>query len=135
MRNYYYLIWADAILSFRRYHPDNSNWKVGVFFLQTSINAMNLWIILLWLKYFNIHVIPDFSLDIFPGSMLNALLDFAIKFASPCVLLNYFLIFYKNRYEKIIVKYGQEETRYAFNYSLIILFLSGISMGLYGVLT
>lgn len=135
MKNYYYLIWADAILSFRRYHPDNSNWKVGVFFLQTSMNALNLWIILLWLKYFNIDIVPDFRLYIFPGTKLNSLLEFAIQFASPCMLLNYFLILYKNRYEKIIAKYGQEETRYAGNYSMIILFLSGISMGLYGVLT
>lgn len=134
MKNYYYMIWADAILSFRRYHPDNTNWKIGTFLLQTSMNALNLWIVLLWLKFFNILVIPDFSIDIFPISNLNTLLEFTIEFASPFLLLNYFLIFYKNRYEKIIAKYNQTETRYAGNYSLIILFSSVLSMVLYNFL-
>jgi 1-acyl-sn-glycerol-3-phosphate acyltransferase len=129
------MLWADAIIKFRKSNPENSNWKLGVYLSITSINALNLWIVFLWLKYFDIYIIPSLNIDIFPGTNLNNLVDFVIRFASPFILLNYFLIFYNNRYEKIISKYNQEEKKYAGNYCMIVLFLSAVSMALYVALT
>jgi hypothetical protein len=133
MNNIYYLIWADAILSFKKYHP-NKEWKSKLFIYITWIHALNFWIIILWIKYFNFIVIPKFSIDIFPGKLLDGFITFTIEFALPFGILNYFLIFYNNRYEKIIQKYKGNKYRYALVYSFTIAILAFVSAILYGIL-
>jgi len=51
MKNFYYMIWADSILRFQKYHPERKDWKIAIFILNTWINALNFWIIFLWLKF------------------------------------------------------------------------------------
>jgi hypothetical protein len=134
MKNYYYIIWSDAILSFRKYHPDRNDWKFALLFLNTWINALNWWIIFIWLKFFKILIIPLLSINIFPGTLLNDFLSFSVEFALPFGVLNYYMIFYKNRYEKIIKKYHGVKIRYALIYSYTIVILALISAILYGTL-
>ncbi len=58
-----------------------------------------------------------------------------IEFALPFGLLNYFLIFYNNRYEKITRKYKNVKTRYAPIYSFTVAILAFVTAILYGILT
>jgi len=134
MKNIYYLIWADAILSFKKHHPNRKNWKSKLFIYITWINALNFWIIILWIKYFNFLEIPKFSVDIFPGKLLDGFVTFTIEFALPFGILNYFLIFYNNRYEKITQKYKDIKFRYAPVYSFTIAILAFVSAIFYGTL-
>lgn len=134
MKNIYYLIWSDAILSIRKHHPHKSNWKIAIFVYITSMHAFNLWMVLLWLKYFGVFVLPPFNIDVFPGDMIDGFLSFAIEFASPFIILNYFLIFHNNRYEKIVAKYKDVKFGYAPIYSFTIAILSFASAILYGFL-
>ena len=134
MNNIFYMIWVDAILSFRKHHPYNENWKSRLFIYITWIQAMNLWIVFLWLKFFNILNIPLLSINVFPGELLDDFFAFSIEFALPFGVLNYFLVFHNNRYEKVIQKYGHIKTRYAPIYSFTVAILAFVSAILYGVL-
>lgn len=133
MNNIYYMIWVDAIQSIRKHHPNKKNWKKEIFFFITTMHAFNLWIIFLWLKYFEINI-PLIDLDLFPGSMIDSVLNFAIEFALPFGLLNYFLVFHNNRYEKIIEKYKNLKIRYGSIYSISMVLGAFFSAILYGVL-
>lgn len=133
--NIYYLIWSDAIASIRKYYPYKRSWKIEIFVFITSMHAFNLWIVLLWLKYFNVLTLPPFNIDIFPGNLLDSFVTFVIVFASPFVVLNYFLIFYNNRYEKILTKYKHIKVRYGAVYFVIITLGAFVSAILYGILT
>lgn len=130
MRNIYYLFWVDSIVSFRKFNP-NKRWKLPVFILNTWLNALNFWILILWLDFFDLFKVPDFNIDLFPGHILNSFLEFAILFASPFVILNYFLIFYNRRYEMLIEKYNTMKTRYALTYGMVITFLALFSAFFY----
>ena len=120
MKNIYYLIWSDSILSYKRFHPEKAEWKIAIFLLNTWINALNWWIIFIWLKFFNVIDVSLLNLDFFPGSMLDKLIAFTIIFALPFGILNYFLVFYKDRYKRIIEKYPNPPKKCAFFYSTVI---------------
>nr|WP_320020183.1 hypothetical protein [Labilibaculum manganireducens] len=135
MRNIYYLIWSDAILSFKKYHPKREDWKMAIFFFNTWINALNLWILFIWLKYFNLLNVPLIRVELFPGDMLDKFVSFSLVFAFPFGLLNYFLIFYKDRYKLILIKYPKPPKKCAFIYSTGIALGAFVTAILYGILT
>lgn len=135
MRNIYYLIWVDSILSFKKYHPKRADWKITVFILNTWINALGFWTILLWLKYFEVLTIPQFQIDIFPGTLIDSFVAFTIEFALPFAILNYFFIFHKDRYKIILEKYSAPPEKLAFIYSASVTLAAFASAILYGVLT
>lgn len=135
MKNIYYLIWVDAILSFKKHNPRNKNWKWTVFFINTWMNALNLWVLFMVVKYFTSFSLPLTAFDLFPGTLLDDFLNFTISFASPFVVLNYFLIIYNNRYEKLIKKYGEQDRKYALIYSMVSTFSAFVVAILYGILT
>lgn len=133
MRNVYYLIWVDAIVNFRKYNPARTDWKISLFIIQTTCNALNLWAILLWLKFFEIYSFI-IKIDIFPATILNSAAGFIVQFASPFILLNYFLIFHNDRYEKLIEKYPHKNGKLAMIYTMASALVGFISMILYGAL-
>lgn len=135
MRNYYYILWVDAITRFKRYQPKRKDWKITLLIFLTWMNALNLWIILIWLKYFNVFTIPLIKLDLFPGSMLDSFLSFAIEFALPFFVINYFLVFRNNHYEFLIRKYSDKDWNIAAPYSMIIALGALVSAIFYGLLT
>lgn len=53
----------------------------------------------------------------------NNLLTILILFFSPCVIVNYLLVFRKKRYEELIKKYPYRNGRLAATYILISMFL------------
>jgi hypothetical protein len=135
MKNIYYLIWADSILSIKKYHPKKTDWKITVFILNTWINALSLWIILLWLKYLKVLIIPRFHINIFPGTLIDGFLAFTIELALPFGILNYFLIFYKNRYKQIIEKYPFPQKRlHLFIHSSTVALAAFVSAIIYGAI-
>ncbi|MGV8095646.1 MAG: hypothetical protein AB2L24_27670 [Mangrovibacterium sp.] len=133
MKNIFYLIWVDAIVGFRNHNPTRTDWKIALFIIQTTCNALNLWTILLWLKYFEIFSFI-IKIDIFPGTILNSAAGFIVQFASPFILLNYFLIFYNDRYEKLIEKYPHKKGKLAMIYTICSALIGFVSMILYGTL-
>ena len=135
MKNIYYMIWSDAILSIRKHNPHKKDWKISIFIFITWMHALNFWVVLLWLKYFKVLVLPIFSVDVFPGDMIDGFLAFTIEFFVPFVVLNYFLIFRNNKYEKIIMKYGNVRNNYGSIYSITMILGAFFSAILYNILS
>lgn len=134
MKNYYYLIWVDAIVGFRKHNPERSDWKISLFIINTTCNALNLWVIYIWLKYFGV-ISYLIQIDFFPIKSLNSATAFFIQFGSPFIILNYFLIFFNERYKKLIKKYPNKNGRLAMIYTVSSALIGFISMILYGTLT
>lgn len=133
MKNYYYLYWVDAIVSIKTNSPKRRDWKFSIFTYTTMCNALNLWVVLLWLKYFNI-LSFKVQINLLPGTMLNNAGGFIIYFATPFILLNYFLIFYRDKYKKLIEIYPHKNGKFAMRYIFISVLLCFISMILHEVL-
>lgn len=51
--------------------------------------ALNWWILFIWLKFFNILNIQLISIDIFPRKLLDDFFAFTIEFALPFGILNF----------------------------------------------
>jgi hypothetical protein len=134
MNNPYYILWSDAIQRFKKYNPEKE-WKLRLFIFITGLNGLNLWIVFLWLKYFDIFTIPNYNIDIFPGELLDNFVVFSAQFALPFAILNYFLIFNKNRYEKVLKRYKTIKGSYAPTYTFSVAILAFISAIIYGLLT
>jgi hypothetical protein len=135
MRNYYYIFWADAIQRIRTFHPQKKDWKISIYVLNSWIHALNLFIVFLWLKYFHILTIKLPAINIFPGDMIDKFLSFAVVFATPFFILNYFLIFHRDRYKKIVDKYYIKDGNYALPYTFTIALGAFISAIAYSILT
>ena len=135
MRNYYYIYWSDAILRIRKFHPQKSDWKISLYIFNSWIHALNLFIVFIWLKYFHLLTIKLPEINIFPGDIIDKFLSFALVFTTPFFILNYFLIFHKDRYKKIVEKYHVKGGNYAFPYTIIIALGAFISAVAYSIMT
>lgn len=133
--NIYYLIWSNAIIRFKKANPARKDWKRALFVMVTIMFGLDFWIILLWLKFFKIFELKLPDINLFPGEMLDGFLGFISIFCLPFALINYFLIFHNNRYERIIEKYKNNTGNYAFIHSMITLGLTLASAITYGILT
>lgn len=134
MRNWYYLVWADAIRSIRKNHPNEKHWKSKIFIYITFIHSLNLALIVMWLKYFKLIELPKFNIDLFGLRLLDGSLSFFIEFGTLFLLLNYLLIFRNNRYEILLEKYSESKVRYFLVYFLSVLGLILLSIILLGIM-
>ena len=129
IKNIYYTIWIDCILQLRKqpFNKDSWKWKsMMIISLAMSLNFM-LIIALLGLVF-------DFpknyvvQINIFAGSILDSLLSFMILYGLPVVLFNYFMIFYKDKYEILRKKYAFFHGRYFLVYFFLSLGIPFILM-------
>jgi hypothetical protein len=56
---------------------------MAIFLLNTWINALNLWILFIWLKYFDLLNVSLIRVELFPGDMLDKFVSFSLVFALP----------------------------------------------------
>ncbi len=109
MKNFYYSIWVDLIVNIEKNPKHKKDWKFFSLVYMTLLNALNLGVVLVLLAYlFNIKVIW-IRITLFPGTMINSFVSFLIQFALPFILLNYILIFSRNRYRRLIKNYKDKK--------------------------
>jgi hypothetical protein len=130
MKNLYYSFWVNVIVDGRKNQPERTDWKISLFMLITAANSFNLYVIMLWLKYFNIFSY-SVHLDFMPNTMINGALEYIVEYASPFILLNYFLIFHKDRYKKLIEKYPPNGSKFPLVYFLSSVFSMFFSVIIY----
>lgn len=87
--------------------PKNRNdWKAYTLIFMSMSMALNLVFVLFILAEIKItdkiFIIP---IDIFPGTKIAAFVSFFISYLLPFLLINYYLIFYKEKYKAILLKY------------------------------
>ena len=105
MLGVYYRIWVDCIIRARQQPANERNWKSGTMFSMTIAMAANFVLIMTILEksVFKVYFYKiDFS---FLPTRINNVLAYLFLFILPCILVNYLLIFRKNRYQKLLLKY------------------------------
>jgi hypothetical protein len=107
----YYRFWITSINNHLRSHGESSGWKfISVFFV-SHLMGISLWAIFAWMQYFQILKIEYIEIAIFPGEMLNGVFSFFLTFNAVFFIVNYFLIFWKNRYIELNEKYEEISKR------------------------
>jgi hypothetical protein len=135
MKNLYYVFWADSIAGFRNHNPVRGDWKWALFILNTVLNGLNLWIIFSWLKIAGVRVCL-LQIPLLHKTMIGSFLGFFIHFVLVFAVLNYFLIFHKQRYEILLQKYSNSEGKIARAYGLATVgftFVTGIALFVHNV--
>lgn len=108
----YYRIWVDAIIAAQKKNAANDNgWKyilLIAFSVAQGINLLTIFFLLVTIG-FKIDIFIDF--DIFPGTMLDGFLSAFITLFLPFIIFNYFMIFWKNRFEILKERYSSMNSK------------------------
>ena len=126
MINIYYKLWVDAIVNDKEYKNNENGWKSSVFWLISTANVLNVIFVYMWLNYFqilNLQSIFNASTNLVSISLVEIFIIYYL----PIVVINYFLIFRKERYKKLIIKYSHYNGKLALYYGLASLALIVIS--------
>ena len=75
MKNLYYISWVDSIERFKRYNSRRKDWRWATFTMNTFVQSVNLWVVMLWLKYFEIFSIRTIEVNFFPGYMVDGFVN------------------------------------------------------------
>jgi len=123
MLGFYYRIWVDCIKRVKMQPENKGDWQTITMFFMTMSMSANFVLLMTFLeksvfKYYFYKV--DFS---FLPKRLNNLLAYLFLFILPCLMINYFLIFRKKRYKKLIQKYPYYNGKLFITYFTISLFL------------
>lgn len=110
MRNLYYNIWVDAIFNVKKNPLHKRDWKFYSMFFMTILTSLNAGTVLMWLGFLGLKT-NFLKINVFPGTMLDSFAMFLIQFALPCFLLNYFLVFHKDKYKRLIEGHADRKGR------------------------
>ena len=130
MGNIYYKLWVDVIANDKGYKNNEDGWKSVVFWLITTANVLNVMFVYMWLNYYQLYKLKH----IFNASsnlVSISLVEIFIIYYLPIVVINYFLIFHKDRYKKLIIKYYHYNGKLALYYglgSLAVIVISAVIM-------
>jgi len=119
MQNWYYKIWTDAIVSQRNKRAEHTSWKLYTIVPMSVLQGINLFTFFYWMRViFSKNLLLMMPVGIFHAHPLNGFISVVLTFVIPFLLLNYLLIFYGERYEKLIARYGSNGGRLYRKYTL-----------------
>ena len=103
--NWYYEIWLDGIAKAKKTNSGKSNRDKMItllvaFSIAQGLNLVSIYFLVGSFVKFN----PLLKIDFFPGQYLNTAFSGFLTFYLPFFIGNYFLIFYKNRFLKLMRK-------------------------------
>lgn len=120
MRNLYYRIWVDGIVKIKENPLRKEDWKWMIQAFAGIAMALNFVLILFLIHYLDFTdqmLILEF--DILPYKKLNSFLRFFVSYMLPFLIINYFSIFYKDKYKKLIEIYPYNNGKLFFKYMLV----------------
>ena len=135
MKNFYYATWGD-MLNRGHTNPDpvyKSQWKWKSYFFVTLAHSLNIYAFNLIVKAIWGYELPMFDWDF--GWRIGGALAFFITFGLPMAIVNYFLVFHKKRYLKIMKKYPETNPSIGAIYALSALFGALLVSFIYGFYT
>jgi len=137
IKNIYYTIWADLIIDYRKRKPDISEkaLKKELLTIISIVNAINIRIFIFILYKINILKIETIHLSLLPSERINYGLSFIIQYFVPLVVLNYLLVFRKNRYLTFIDKYQTSKNNSGKIYVISVLVFANIALIIYGLIS
>jgi len=120
----YYTIWVDCILRAKSQPQNKNSWKLFTMIFMGMAMSLNFIIISIFLSDLGItNKIFSIKINFIESSKLNSILGFIVSYFLPVTFINYFLIFYNRRYEKLIEKYKYHNGKYI-GFYLLVSFLS-----------
>jgi hypothetical protein len=131
IKNIYYSVWSDLILGLQNKNRLKSEKWFILFFMSFCLGLNYAPIIFLLPKSIDPFVFFR-EIRFFDSDFLNTLVHGLILFLLPGYIVNYFLVFYKKKYEKFTKKYEYQNLKYFMRYltisavipcSLLIIFL------------
>ena len=104
---FYYILFSDAINKILTVEKSKDLWKLYILFYISFAMGFKLFMLSFILNDLNILKIEtiELKLNITSIYFIDSFLSYAIVYLFPFLILNYFLIFYKEKYKDIIVKY------------------------------
>lgn len=112
MLTLYYGVWADAIIFERKKYGHLRNWKFYTLIPISMIMGLNLFTLALTIgEVFDFWILGFCNINLFPIKTLNTALEGIITLFLPFVVLNYFVVFYKHRYQWITARYPYKKGR------------------------
>jgi len=134
MKNIYYNFWVKVIINAKKNKSEGEVWKFPLFVVITAINSLNLFVLNLCLRILNIDIFSRMNFfNITPGTIMNNVMIFILEYSLPFILLNYFLIFYKNRYVILIEKYPPDNSKFPVIYVIISIVSCFVSLICYSI--
>jgi ABC-type uncharacterized transport system fused permease/ATPase subunit len=134
MLSLYYRIWVDLIKRAKTQPENRETWPMGAMIFMSIAMSSNFTLILTILQkqlfgfyfyYLEFTFLPNYAATV---------ISFIILFVLPCVLINYFLIFYRQKYKSLLKKYPMKEGRLFLTYFFISM-LSPIVLIILGIVT
>ncbi len=130
--NLYYALWADVINYERIRNGGSSHWKSFTFSYMTimlSFNIVALFSAILFFTGYNIASATRQYLAIFSSETATNALWAIIILLLPSMCINYFLVFYRKRYEYILRNYEFKNGKFLLIYfSLSVVAFFGFSL-------
>lgn len=116
---FYNRIWADGITRLKSRPQTKNNWALPSMVFMTMAMVINFAFLMGILQNDILrHYFYHFEVVFLP-EMLNAAVSFLALFILPCALINYLLIFYGNRYIKLLGKYRYYNGKLFLSYFII----------------
>lgn len=127
----YYTIWVDLIIKMKSIPANKDDWKYKCMVFMSMAMATQYGVfIALFERHITHSNLYKLNINIFPGKNLNAFVDGFILFLLPFLLMNYFFIFWRDRYKILLTKYKYNEGNYALIY-VFGTFILGAIFGLF----
>lgn len=115
MLNLYYKLWADGIIAALKAKEKNkslgNDWKVTYLMFFSLAQGVNLLTISLYLEMLGVHNNIFIHFTLFDIQLFNQALSAMTSLFLPYAIFNYFMIFRKERYKKIIKNYESMNAR------------------------
>lgn len=121
----FYQIWVDCIIRLKSREANKDDWQVKAMFIMSAAMTFNFVLVMVIFQkslldeYFYEINVPQFS------GHANYIFTILFLYFSPCVILNYFLIFHKKKYLGLIEKYPYKKGKWIVTYILISFWLPG----------
>jgi hypothetical protein len=104
---FYYILFSDAINKILTVEKSKDMWKFYTLIFISFAMGFNLFMLSFILHDLNILKIETIKVKLNTTGIykLDSFLSYAVVYLFPFLMLNYFLIFYKEKYKQIIIKY------------------------------
>jgi len=118
MLSLYYRIWMDAIVYTKsKKDKDGAGWQAPLMIIISVLGGLNLLVLLFILHWLTGGKMPVMlPVSIFTVYAYNSFVSIVCTFFLPFLIINYLLIFYENRYQKLIKTYGDKGGKLYRNY-------------------
>ena len=129
MKNLYDQIIADVLVAAKKTSQNLRFWNRFTYLALSFANSANLIFIMYLVRRLSKNKYV-YDIDIIISSMpkLDGLIKYFILFVSPFLLINYFFIFYKDRYKFLIERHESKNGKFFLSYFIISVSLPTLGM-------